>query len=156
MVPRPGTPLTVSVVAPSDSPSVWVRLVGDVDTAAEPALAEVIDRLGSLTVRLVVIDVAAVTFACSTLANFLDALHQAHPDAALVLHHPPPMVRLIIRVTGLDRFVMMSGDPVSLATSPPGDLEHLPAADIAHAGYVDEAFTVTRDRSRDRRADAGS
>lgn len=156
MVSRPGTPLTVSVVAQPGSPSVWVRLVGDVDMVAEPALAEVIDRLGSLTVRVVIIDLAGVTFACSTFADFLATLHAAHPDAALVLHDPPPMVRLIVRVTGVDRFVVMSGDPVSPATSPAGDLEHLPPAGMAPAGYGDEAFTVVRDRSRHRRADAGS
>jgi anti-anti-sigma factor len=156
MVSRPGMPLTVSVVAPSDSPSVWVRLVGDVDMVGESALAEAIDRLDRPALRLVVIDLAAVTFACSTLANFLAALHQAHPGAALVLHRASPMVRRIVRVTGVDRFVVMSGDPVSAAESPPGGLEHLPPAGVAAVGDGDEAFTVARDRLHHRCADAGS
>lgn len=45
MARTPGTPLTVIVVAPPDSSSVWVRRVGDVALVAEPTLAETIDRL---------------------------------------------------------------------------------------------------------------
>lgn len=113
MVLGPGTNLTVSVVAPRDASSAWVRLVGDVDMAAEPALAEATDRLDALAVGLVIIDVAGVTFAGATLTHFVDALHAAHPDAALVLRHPSPLVRHIFTVTGQDRFLGMSSDPVA-------------------------------------------
>src|SRR5687767_11029571 len=82
------TPPIVSIVARPTTPSAWIRLVGDLDMAAEPALAEATDRLRALTLRLIVIDLTAVTFVCSTFANFLCSLHRAHPAAELVLRHP--------------------------------------------------------------------
>lgn len=110
------TPPIVSIVAPPDAPCAWIRLVGDVDMAVEPALTEAADRLHALTLRLIVIDLTAVTFVCSTFANFLAALHRAHPDAKLVLHHPSPMARVIVTATGLGEFVVSSGDPVTPVT----------------------------------------
>lgn len=178
----PGTPLTVTVVAAPDSPSAWIRLVGDVDMGAEPALAEATDRLGSLTASLMVIDLAAVTFAGATLTHFVDTVHDAHPDAALVLRQPSPLIRRILTVTGQDQFVVMTGDPASSAASPPADLEHLPAyqptasrapappaprtpegpgarwsgslGGALHGGR--EVFNVVRSRLRRRGADASS
>lgn len=125
MVLGPGTPLTVTVVAPPDSPSAWIHLVGDVDMGAEPALAEAADRLGGLAVRLMVIDLAAVTFAGATLTHFIDTVHDVHPDAALVLRQPSRLIRRILTVTGQDQFIVMTGDPESSATSPAADPGHL-------------------------------
>ena len=134
MFPRPGTPLTVSVVAPPDGSSVWVRLAGDVDMAAEPALAEALDRLDGIGLRLVIIDLAAVTFVCSTFAHFLDALRRAQPHAALLLNHASAMVRLVVRVAGLDSFVVMTDGPLPPATPPADHVRHLPPAGVAHTG----------------------
>lgn len=125
MVLGPGTPLTVRVVAPPGSPSAWIRLVGAVDMTAEPDLAEAADRLRRLTVRLIVIDLAEVTFAGATLTHFLDTVRDAHPDAALVLRQPSPLIRRILTLTGQEQVMVMTGDPGSSATSPAGDLEHL-------------------------------
>jgi anti-anti-sigma factor len=108
------TPPIVSVVARPDTSSAWIRLVGEIDMAVEPALTEAADRLHALTLRLIVIDLTAVSFVCSTFANFLATLHRAHPDAELVLHHPSRMARVIVTVTGVGEFVVMSGDPVTL------------------------------------------
>jgi hypothetical protein len=63
-------------------------------------LADAADRLHALTLRLIVVDLTAVTFVCSTCANFLATLHRAHPDAELVLHHPFRLARLIVTGTG--------------------------------------------------------
>jgi anti-anti-sigma regulatory factor len=131
MVLRRGTPLTVSVVAPPDEAYAWVRLAGDVDMVAEPALARTVDRLDGIMGRLMVIDVAAVTFAGSTLAHFLDALHRQHPDTTLVVHRASPIVRLVVKVAGLDRFVVMRDDQLTPVAD---DSEHLPPAGFAHAG----------------------
>lgn len=182
MASGPGTPLTVTVVAPPDSPSAWIRLVGDVDMEADPALAEAADRLGCLTAHLMVIDLAAVTFAGATLTHFIDTVHHAHPDAALVLRQPSPLIRRILTLTGQDQFVVITSDPESSATSPAADLEHLqayqPMASHApappapntpegpgarrsgsiggalHGGL--KAFDVVRARLRRRGADANS
>ncbi|WP_204011548.1 STAS domain-containing protein [Virgisporangium aurantiacum] len=108
----------ISIVARPSTPYAWIRLVGDIDSAAKPALAKAIERLNLLPLRYVVIDLTAVGFVCSTFANFLDALHRAHPHAELVLHHPPPMADLIIAATDLHKIVTTSGQQVSPVTSP--------------------------------------
>jgi len=105
----------VSIVARPHIPSAWIRLTGDLDMAAEPALADATDRLRALAPRLVVIDLTAVTFVCSTLANFLCALHRVHPEAELVLHRPSPLAALMVRVAALEGTVMMTGVPANLS-----------------------------------------
>lgn len=110
MVPRSRTPLTVDVVAPPGSPTVRIHLAGDVDLVGVPALGDIIDRLSDHPVRVIVVDLSAVTFAGSTLAHFLDALREAHPDAAVRLHRPSPIARLVVTAAGLDRFVAMSDE----------------------------------------------
>jgi anti-anti-sigma factor len=102
--------VTVGVVERPDDRSVRVRVAGDVDMVAKPVLAETVDRLRGLPVRSIVVDVTAVTFACSTLAHFLDAIHTAHPEAALTLHQPSPLIQLIVKVAGLDRIIAMTGE----------------------------------------------
>lgn len=105
------TPPIVSIVARPEAPSAWIRLIGDLDLAAEPALTDAVDRLKTNPLRLIVIDLTAVTFACSTLANFLAALHGTHPGCELVLRHPSRMVRVILALTGLDAYVTVSRQP---------------------------------------------
>lgn len=114
------TPPIVSIVARPNAPSAWIRLVGDIDMTAEPALATAVDRLNGLPLRFVVVDLTAVTFVCSTLANFLATLHRAHPHAELVLHRPSPMARTIVTVTGLGTIVSTSGRPGTSAAIVPG------------------------------------
>jgi anti-anti-sigma factor len=109
-------PAIVTIVARPDSPSAWIRLVGEIDTAAMPALADATGRLNGRSLRSIVIDLTAVTFACSTLANFLAALHHAHPEAELVLHHPSRMVLVILAITGLDDYVTVHRRPVGRNT----------------------------------------
>lgn len=101
----------VTIVARPDSSSAWIRLVGDIDPAAVPALNDAVDRLSGRPRHCVVIDLTAVTFACSTLANFLAALHRAHPEAELVLHHPSRMVLVILAMTGLEDHVTVARRP---------------------------------------------
>ena len=106
------TPPVVSIVARPEFPSAWIRLIGDLDMTAEPALADAIERLTGRPIHLIVVDLRAVTFASSTLANFVAALHRDHPDADLVLHHPSRMVRVILAATGLDGYVTVNSRPV--------------------------------------------
>lgn len=118
----------VSLVVRPETRSAWIRLAGDADLAAEPALTEAVNRLHGLTLQFIVVDLTAATFACSTLANFLATLHRAHPDAELALHHPSPLARIIVIVTGLDACVVMSSDPALPATLAP---ERMPPASAA-------------------------
>lgn len=111
MVPRYGTPLTMSIVVLPDDASARVCLAGDVDFTAKPALVEAVERLSTLPLRCIVVDLSAVTFTGSPLAHFIDALHAAHPAAEIVLHDAPPLVHVILAATGQDRFVATSGGP---------------------------------------------
>ncbi len=100
---------TVSIVVRPHIPSAWIRLAGDLDMATEHALTEAAHRLRALTLRLIVIDLTAVTFVCSTLANFLCTLHRAHPDSELVLHRPSPLAAVMVTAAALDGIVLMTG-----------------------------------------------
>jgi anti-anti-sigma regulatory factor len=100
---------TVSIVVRPHIASARIRLAGDLDMATERALAEAAHRLRALTLRLIVIDLTAVTFVCSTFANFLCALHRAHPDSELVLHHPSPLASVMVTAAGLDGIALMTG-----------------------------------------------
>jgi anti-anti-sigma regulatory factor len=102
--------LTVDVVAPPGCSSVRVHLAGDVDLLGVPALTGIVDGLNGRPVRVVVVDLSSVTFAGSALANFLDALREALPRAALLLHRPSPAARLVVTAAGLDRLVAVSDD----------------------------------------------
>jgi anti-anti-sigma factor len=100
---------TVSLVVRPHIPSAWIRLAGDLDMATEHALTEAAHRLRALTLRLIVIDLTAVTFVCSTLANFLCTVHRVHPDSELVLHRPSPLTAVMVTVAGLDGIVLVTG-----------------------------------------------
>lgn len=100
---------TATIVARPYTATAWIRLLGDLDMAAEPALTDASDRLKVLTLHLIVIDLTAVTFVCSTFVNFPCSLHRTHPGAELVLHHPSPLAAAIVPMVGLDRLVMMTG-----------------------------------------------
>lgn len=121
------TPPIVKIVARPHIACVWLRLAGELDMATEPALIEASDWLRASTLRLIVIDLTDVTFVCSTFANFLCALHRAHPGAELVLHHPSPLATVMVTAADLDGVVVMTGAAVSPARVP---------ATAAHPGRV--------------------
>jgi anti-anti-sigma regulatory factor len=108
----------VSIVARPYIFSVWIRLAGELDMAAEPALIEASDRLRALTLRLIVIDLTAVTFACSTLVNFLCALYRVHPGAELVLHRPSPLEVAMVTMAELDGIVAVTATRPTTAPAP--------------------------------------
>jgi hypothetical protein len=75
---------------------------------------------------VVVVDLTAVTFVCSTFANFVAAVPAAVPGATLVLHNPSRMTRRVFALTGLDTLVTMptrSGGP------------HVTASRVPEKGY---------------------
>jgi hypothetical protein len=90
------SPLVVTVVGGPRARSAWIRLVGDVDMAGAPALADAVGCL--FRPDVVVVDMTAVTFICSTFTHFITAVHAAVPDASLILHNPSEMTRRVLAV----------------------------------------------------------
>lgn len=112
---------TVAVIALPSQFVARVSIGGAIDMAAEAALTDAVTRLATLAPRSVVVDLAAVTFSCSTLANFVVQIRNALPEAAtLTLCRPTPMTRRLLHITGID----------TIATVRSG----LPTAHIGHSG----------------------
>ena len=83
---------TLSVNGAGDSARIC--LSGVVDPTAVGALQDVVARLRRAAPHTVVIDVAEVTFACSTRANFLVEIRSAlAADAVVALARPSPIIR---------------------------------------------------------------
>jgi anti-anti-sigma factor len=106
--------LAVTVVGGPLTRSARIRLVGDVDMSGKPALIDAVRRLAGSAPDVVVVDMTAVTFVCSTFANFVAEVHDAVPDAALILQGPSPMARRVLAITGLDELVTMPDDVGSI------------------------------------------
>ena len=112
-------PLVVTVDATPLSRSASIRLVGDMDLGDKPALADAVELLLGSEPEVVVFDLSAVTFVCSTLANFVADVHTAVPDASLILCNPSPMARRVLAITGLDTLVTMPDDVGSVRECEP-------------------------------------
>jgi anti-anti-sigma factor len=101
----------VTVLTAADVPAAVVRLAGDIDIAATVALSEAIDRLSTLAPATVMIDLADVTFACSTLPNFLARVHQVLPiGSTLTVCRPPTGTLRILQMTGMDQIATLRAD----------------------------------------------
>ena len=108
MYTAPASPLVATVAAQPHS--ALIVLTGGVDMTGEPALAGVIEALSRSRPDVVVVDLTAVTFVCSTFVNFVSDLHDAVPNAVLILRNPSRMARRLLAVTGLGLVVRMSDD----------------------------------------------
>ena len=117
------SPLAVTIAAPPGARSVWIRLFGDVDMGGEAALADAVECLLRSRPEVVVIDLIAVTFVCSTFANFVADVHAAVPHAALILCSPSRMARRVLAATGLDTIVIMPDDIEPTYACEPGDAD---------------------------------
>jgi anti-anti-sigma factor len=101
----------VTVSARPGEPIAYLRMAGEVDIAAEPALADAVDRLHAVAPRTVVVDLAAVTFACSALVNFVIRVRRAIPDgASVVLCRPTPTVRCLLSLLAMNAMVALPAD----------------------------------------------
>lgn len=86
----------------SDRTAVYLRLDGEVDLDSEPALGDVIAHLHRQAPAVVFIDLAGVSFACSTLINFFARVVNALPrTSALVLCRPSPVTSRLIQLTAI-------------------------------------------------------
>ena len=98
--------VAVSVSTRHDGPVADVWLTGDIDLAAEAALAEAAEELRVLAPRSVMIDLAGVTFAGTSLVSFLVRVRTVIPGgASMTTRGPIPLVRRVLIVTAVDQLV---------------------------------------------------
>lgn len=96
-------PAVVAVSVRASDATAYVRLAGEVDFADTIALAGAADQLHAAAPSTVVLDLAAVTFADSTLVNFVVRIYNRMPNGArLLLCRPTPLTRRILAVTSID------------------------------------------------------
>jgi hypothetical protein len=105
-------PCAVAVRSIPDHGTVRVYVSGVVDPVATPVLADAVDQIRTIAPDTVVIDVAAVTFACSTLANFVTHVGRAAPQASLAVVHGTPLIHRILTATGVN--VYLTNDHFSI------------------------------------------
>ncbi|MCI4063975.1 STAS domain-containing protein [Micromonospora sp. R77] len=111
MVQVSGDHFVINVLTAPRPPAALVCLAGEIDMDADPALAGVVDRLSAVAPSEVVVDLADVTFASSTLLNFLARAHLAlTADTALIVCRPGPHTRRLLEMTGVGKLVTMRGD----------------------------------------------
>lgn len=98
----------VTVSLCPDTSVARVCIGGAIDLAATAALDHAAEQLRIAAYRTVLVDAAAVTFACSTLINFLAQVRKAMPqDAELVISRAPAPTRRLLALTGLDSVIVM-------------------------------------------------
>jgi hypothetical protein len=113
----PERPCAVEVQSCPDNSTLRVCISGAVDPVAMPVLADAVDQIRTIAPDTVVIDVAAVTFACSTLANFVAHVAGAAPQASLAVMHGTPMIHRILTSTGVN--VYLTNDHISVRSAAP-------------------------------------
>ena len=123
MPPMFPSTFSVTLLAPPDAWWAQVCLTGDIDMATTAELSVVIAHMTEGPVATVYVDVAAVTFADSTLANFFVLMRGCLPAATeVVVCRPGPMTRMILEATEVDQVVTMRDDmpllDVSQAVAP--------------------------------------
>ena len=103
---------TVTGRTDTNGPVALVCLVGEIDIAAAEALSDVADHLSTLAPHAeVVVDLAEVSFACSTLPNFLDRVHRTlAADATLTLCRSTPNTRWVLQATGIEQIAALRAD----------------------------------------------
>lgn len=110
-------------VTVSASPTTGIALVyvrGAIDPAVEPALHDVVEQLRAMAPRTVLVDLAEVTFAGSTLANFVAQVRDALPaEASLAVCRPSAMTRQVLMLAGVGRVPVLDADPPPPETSAP-------------------------------------
>jgi anti-anti-sigma regulatory factor len=107
---------TITVWLSPDASVAQVRIVGAIDLAAEAALTEAAEQLRVAASRTVLVDVAGVTFACSTLINFLARVHNGMPqEAHLVIRKATPLTRRLLALARFESIIVMDDGPSAVA-----------------------------------------
>lgn len=105
-MPRGVPDFTVSLNLFPDPTRAVIVLAGDLDLEARPELSGVVDRLHDSVLAHVDVDLTAVSFAGSVLANFLVQIRQAlGSDCVLSASHPTPVIRRVLHLTDMESIV---------------------------------------------------
>lgn len=83
---------------------------GEVDMAMRPLLSDTLRRVSDAVPQSVYVDLTGVTFAGSALVNFLFEVRRALPESSLVLCRPPPMTRMVLRITDVTQLATVCDD----------------------------------------------
>lgn len=106
-----GAHFVITLLISPRRPSALIRLAGEIDMEADPALSGVVERLSIIAPTEVVVDLADVTFASSALPNFLARAHIAlAADSALVVCRPGGSVLRMLRITNMEELVTLRAD----------------------------------------------
>jgi anti-anti-sigma factor len=98
--------------SPPETRIAFVRLAGDIDLAGEAELDEVSHQLAESLVGRIYVDLAAVTFAGSTLLNFVFDLAVRSPgQPAVILCQPASLLSRIFELTGLNKIASVRAEP---------------------------------------------
>lgn len=91
--------------------AVCLSLAGDIDLASEPDLDSLTINLTATRCTVVYIDLGGVTFASSSLINFLFRLAGGLPGyTTLSLYRPNPMTLRMFELTGVHKVVAVRAD----------------------------------------------
>jgi anti-anti-sigma factor len=119
----PTTKMAIVVAVTADQHAVGVFITGDVDVAGEPELANLSRHLAATECASVYIDLAGITFAGSTLINFVFRLASQLPEhIPVILCRPKASMQRMIQVTALDQLAGLRGDPPPGWTTSPADV----------------------------------
>lgn len=112
--------VVIVVAVTADQHAVCVRLAGDIDLAAEPDLAKLSDILATTRCAVVHIDLHMVTFAGSTLINFLFRLADTLPGhTSMTVCRPDAMTCELLELTGVDAVALVRADLPADWAAPP-------------------------------------
>lgn len=105
--------LTVTArLLPGDGRHTCVWLAGEIDMASTAVLSQTVDWLTALAPVSVLVDLAELTFACSTLSNFVVLLRHAVPAGAeLILWRARPQTEWVLRATGMADIATIRAEP---------------------------------------------
>ena len=109
MTARTDPGFTVTVLAGARTTSALIYLAGDIDLTAVLALDTAVSRVGTAGRMHVVVDVEQVTFACSTLANFLVQVRNAlNHEATVTVSRSTPATLRVLQALGMTEIVTVT------------------------------------------------
>ncbi|MCW2504766.1 MAG: Anti-sigma factor antagonist [Actinomycetia bacterium] len=95
----------------ADGPHLQLALRGEIDMAAVPLLRDALDKVTTMPPCPVTVDLAAVTFLCSTGLNFIAAVnkHVTGHGHTVTITNPAVVARRALQVCGFDRVIAIVG-----------------------------------------------
>lgn len=105
--------LTVAArTLPGGAGRTYLCMSGEMDMAASAVLSNTVDWLAASAPTTVLIDLADITFAGSTLPNFVARVRHAVPDdAELIIWRARPATQWVLRVTGMATIATIRNEP---------------------------------------------